>query len=349
MKQAYERLDSVFSKLNPDRHYILPLSGGLDSRLMAAFMAKHLPKDHIHPVTYGYDPRIYEYKYAKQVCKALGLSEPVFHELTSETYTRNLKPFAQKTGGNLGIQHSHLIDYVCNNEHPANLVSSAYSDGVFGFDATKTRDDGCEYLRMAKGSPVYDAIRNDLAPLFNDWRLSSITSLDEYIFLFERHAKLHFWMTNLLADRVNVVTPFTDPVVYDFYFSMPNKYRYRKQGTVDMMEKYFPELRGIKEISSNFFYTGPRTPIRFAHFKAINFLNYLSARFLNDRILINNPFQTETQTYNLRTAHRKLLEWALDHDEFVNMQHINKPRGTATLGYQVINAAYVLALMRGAV
>jgi len=374
LQQSYERFDHVFVGLNPEKHYLLPISGGADSRLMAAFMSKHLPKEHIHPVTYGFDSRILEYRYAKQVCSVLGLPAPIFHHLTPDSYIRNRESLAEITGGCISIQNSHLFD-CCNHKgnlgSPDAICAYGYSDGIVGFDAEQTdekkgRLDNCDYLLQVVHSirefdmplQISDAIRGDLSPIFQEWKgLSSISSFNEYIYLTERNTKFHLLISDMLRDNFHVQIPYADPLIRDFYFSIPNKFRHFKLGTIAMMEKYFPALQKIKTVGSLFGKERFKHPLRYSHFRLLNFLNYLSAGLVKDKVTFLNPYQTETQGYNLRKYHRVLLETAVDYlhdnniiDGSTAEKSIDIPsRGASNyvFRYQLINGAYVLALFKG--
>jgi len=374
LQQCYERFDHVFASLNPQKHYLLPISGGVDSRLMAAFMTKHLPKEHIHPVTYGFDSRILEYRYAKQVCSVLGLPAPIFHQLIPDAYIRNHESLAKITGGCISIQNSHLFD-CCNHKSksgsPEAICAYGYSDGVIGFDAEQTDEkkgklDSCDYLLRVAHSirefdmplQISDAVRDDLSLIYQEWKdLSSISSFNEYVYLTERNTKFHLLISDMLREIFYVKMPYTDPLVCDFYFSVSNKFRHFKLGTIAMMEKYFPALQKIKVIGSLFGKERFKYPLRYPHFRLLNFLNYVSAALVKDKIIFLNPYQTETHGYNLRKYHRGLLERAVDYLQDNNIidggaaeKSLNIPtRGASgyVFRYQLMNGAYVLALFKG--
>ena len=86
----HERLDTVFKALDDSQQYLLGVSGGMDSRLTLAYLNKHLPKEHVHTFTFGYDARVLDYEYAKNVCKVLGRSMPDFYEITDKVYQESI-------------------------------------------------------------------------------------------------------------------------------------------------------------------------------------------------------------------------------------------------------------------
>ena len=335
-RQSYERFDYVYSQLDRNKRYLLPISGGEDSRMMAAFISKYIPREQVRAVTYGYDSRLLEYTYAKKVMSALNFDLPVFHKLTHNSYARNLTAFAELAGGCISIQNSHLFDYIRNADVFSNLdilSCSAYSDGILGFDAIASDAKNetfvdCEYLHILQKwqksikipSDIVEGIESDLQNLYSEWKdNSSISSIDEYIYLVERNNKFHLLLADIARDFAEVFLPFAQPELVDYYLSLPNKYRFRKLGTINMLRKYFPAISSIKSIGSLFGKEGFARPLRFTHFKLINFLNYLSTTYLADKITVVNPYHTENHGYNLRTYHRGLLESAVD---FLNANNL---------------------------
>ena len=374
LQGSYERFDRVFSKLDRDKKYVLPISGGVDSRIVAAFMAKYIPKENVSGITYGYDRRLLEYVYSGQVMSALNYDVPDFHQLTYESYSRNLEPMARMTGGCISIQNAHLFDYLCNSDGYQGtdiLCCSPYSDGILGFDATgfdiKTDSfDDCAYYnrlntwgkQLGLPNEVANAIRSDLEDLFIEWQdNSSISSIDEYVYLVERNNKFHSLLADLAREYSEVFLPFTDPDLVDYYLSAPNVYRFRKQGTIDMTDQYFPAIKGINTIGSLFGVEGFKRPVRFTQFRIFNFINYLAAVLTRDKIHFVNPYQTERHGYNLRKYCRSSLDAAVDYlvdqeivDDFaVKGLKIIPARDSINyvIRYQMINGAYVMKLMKG--
>lgn len=373
LKESFERFDHVFARLNKEKQYLLPISGGVDSRLMAAFMSRHLPKNNIHAITYGFDSRVLEYTYAQQVTSSLGLMSPTFHTLTKDSYTKSLNPLAEIAGGCISIQNCHLFDFISHNEGEdgINVCSSAYSDGIMGFDAKQYDDkrdsfDDCPFHNVLKTwsgkiaipSSISEAIKSDLYKDFLEWRdISTISSVEEYIYLVERNNKFHLLGSDILREYGDIVLPFTEPDITDFYFTISNKFRHRKLGSIDMLKTYFPSLSNIKTIGSLFGREGLKRPYRFSHFRLVNFANYVSANLLNDKMLFFNPYQTETHGYNLRKYHREILKKAVDYlhangvldgslaDTLNNIPTRNSSE--FTLRYQILNGAYVLAHFKG--
>ena len=108
----FERLDEEFSCFKDPSRYVLGLSGGLDSRLALSFLSRHLERERLELFTYGYDERILEYFYSSQVANRFGYQKPLFHQLTDQSYVRALSDLPMESGGQIGIQHCHIFDFL---------------------------------------------------------------------------------------------------------------------------------------------------------------------------------------------------------------------------------------------
>lgn len=141
MQQAadgmYTILDNIFSSLDKNKRYLLGMSGGLDSRITLSFLAKHIPQNNIKLFTYGFDEEILEYVYAKEVANSLGVAVPDFHHLTAASYKEALNYLPSLSGGQISINHCHILDYFSkNNLDDFRHITTYFSDAVFGWDST---------------------------------------------------------------------------------------------------------------------------------------------------------------------------------------------------------------------
>jgi asparagine synthetase B (glutamine-hydrolysing) len=114
-KGLYDKLDSIFSKLDRNQKYIMGISGGMDSCITLAFLSKYIPKENLELFTYGFDERLLEYKYACEVAEALGYNKPKFHKLTKESYENAMNYLPQMSGGQIGINHCHITSFLREN------------------------------------------------------------------------------------------------------------------------------------------------------------------------------------------------------------------------------------------
>jgi len=134
-KGLYDRLDGIFSKLDRNKKYVMGLSGGMDSRITLAFLSKYVPKENLKLFTFGYDENILEYRYAKEIAMTFGYDEPIFYKLTVSSYRNALDYMPKMTGGQIGINHCHMIDFFKSNNLDEYInISTYYTDAIFGYD-----------------------------------------------------------------------------------------------------------------------------------------------------------------------------------------------------------------------
>ena len=137
----YDRLDSIFSKLDRNKKYVMGMSGGMDSRITLAFLSKYIPKENLELFTYGFDERLLEYKYACEITETLSYNKSKFHKLTEESYKDAMEYLPKMSGGQIGVNHCHIIDYIkSNNTKNKVQISTYFSDAIFGWDSDSDKN-----------------------------------------------------------------------------------------------------------------------------------------------------------------------------------------------------------------
>ena len=350
VNEAYARLASVLKNYPQDKFYLLPISGGIDSRLIAATLTKTIPLSNIHSFTFGFDPRIYENIYAKRICELLGISNHEFHLLAPNAYVNATEPFNRATGGAISIAHCHLFDYL-NNKYNASadyLVSGIFADATAGFGAVLTTRDllSSAPLNVLKkrrdefclDHDIYDGIISDLSRLYENWQSgSTLTSFEEYVYCTERNCKLLFSLADLFRDFIQVMIPFTDFELAGYLFGLPYEYREDKTITRIILRNLFSKL-SIPDVSSRPVIWNMKDRMRSYHFKMINYGNMLLSMILSDRFHILNPYQTEDQGSCLRLHNRSLLTVSVDRlmeKGIINETQASKFRKRAYKSYQM--------------
>lgn len=322
-----DKLSQVFSSFDPSSKYLTAISGGVDSRLILALMSRFIPSDNIALMTFGYDERIREYQYAKEVTETFGYEKPVFHKLTPDSYTRCLKSLIRKSGGTIGIQHCHTYDFLHSNCIESDyMISAVYTDALFGyavnlktkFDSNGALEDTSQYNEVNKlcekycvGDEIVKKIIEDLRKIYDLWfGNSTIDSFEEFFYYFERNVKFHINYTYILADNIKLVCPFFDLRILEYLFSLPAKYRYQKRIINLFFDKYFPELNTIGNISSVSKFQKPQKgniTLDFVRFKILNRVNILLSILTGDEVQFLNKYITENHGVNIRLHHRELL------------------------------------------
>lgn len=305
-------------KSYPSVPNVLPISGGLDSRLLAAALRKAAPEAPVTGVTYGYHKCILEYAYAKQVLRRLGWTRPHFHRLEPDSYVRCMDPLVRRTGALIGMQNCHLFDYLMSrgaDDRP--VLSGMYSDGACGYSASidLTGVDKLtafehvsalwkKALSLELPDRIVEGIYADLQAMRADWRNgSSITSFNEYAYVRERNAKFHLLMADSWRMFAPVRLPFADPKVATTFLSLPTRYREHKRCTVLATHHLAPELDGMNNVRSAYWKFGLGSKrLQFEHLW-VGLFNRRIERLLGSRFLLPDRAETERHHFNLHCHH----------------------------------------------
>jgi hypothetical protein len=256
-------LDRIFSRLNPAKHYILGMSGGLDSRLTLAYLSSHISRDNIQLFTYGFDNSILEYKYATDVAEALGVARPVFHQLSPRSYRESLEYLPQMSGGQVAINHCHIIDYLKTKEIKNDVHISTYlSDALFGYECVSPQQindiNNNYYARVARSATelnaeIRDEIISDSMRIFSGFEINSnFSSLDEFKYITERNIKFHVFLAHLQNKHAETLCIYADIELLKYCLTVPIRFRENKNIIDALLNKYFPEISmgNIDNISS---------------------------------------------------------------------------------------------------
>lgn len=85
-KQLLRLCEQYWTLLKPNGFILLPLSGGLDSRLLAMYLSLTGDTKKIKAVTFGFSKKSQEFSIAKRVCEELGIEEHYFHPVSRDSY-----------------------------------------------------------------------------------------------------------------------------------------------------------------------------------------------------------------------------------------------------------------------
>ena len=317
------KLDDIFSKFEVNKKHLLGMSGGLDSRITLAYLSKYIPSEKLHLFTYGFDNKILEFEYAKVIADSLGYHEPEFHKITEASYKNALDYLPKSSGGQIGINHCHIIDYLMvRNWSNVQHISTYFSDAIFGWDCVaqrKTEDVATNhYITLVdKQRFLPNSIRNDIV---NDaLRVyesfdpeANYSSIDEFKYVTERSQKFHMHLASIQGGLIHTVLPYANYDLLVYMLSLPIEFRAQKKILDCVIERHFKKIssRNFKNISSRDF---KNTSSRFQwgekysdltnwyYFKFINRANAFLRVLSNGKIQLFNKYQTEEQENILRS------------------------------------------------
>jgi hypothetical protein len=310
----YSKLDEIFSKLDKNQKYLMGMSGGMDSRITLAFLSKYIPKENLELFTYGFDERLLEYKYACEITKALGYNKPKFHKLTPQSYRKALTYLPKLSGGQIGINHCHIIDYTqtISPNQKYIQISNYFSDALFGYDCVYPKKnenidenyyvnflDNIDYL----DSTIKNEIKVDAKYIFETYDGNfNYSSLSEYKYFTERNQKFHSYLAYI--QNSNLILADYDLLCY--MLSVPIEFREQKKIIDYILDTKFKNISSLKfknissrdfsGVSSSFTLDSKITGfLDFHSFKFINRVNSVLRILTKGDIQIFNKYQTEEQ------------------------------------------------------
>lgn len=270
LKRIDERLNALcrayWDALPEDSYILLPLSGGLDSRLLAIHLAMTGDPSRIRAMTFGFSKRSQEYRLAHRVCKELGISNHRFHQLPREHYGRCVDYFWRFWQGCVSVLHSHMYSFL--REHPpgkALLVSGFFADPVAGY-AAKSVLSSTQSLEASKAYNFFqteieemridDTIANDILGdlrfLFDEWKQGNTAiDFDEYLYLTQRQSKTFCPLLQIYRNYCITAVPFADPSLVNFFLSAPFALRKEKLIMRKLVALRNHHLLNIGDVSSS--------------------------------------------------------------------------------------------------
>lgn len=310
---VWNKLCKIFSQYN-EKNLIMGVSGGLDSRLSLCVMNSVLDMEKIKTFTFGHYSGILDYKLACEACAKLELpTSPSFYKLSGNAYLESME-LPLKTGGGVGINHSHI--YWCLSQmdtQDKTLVSNYYSDAVMGYDCLPIQYEdvveNCAYykkLHLNKfhlDDEMVNNIEKDIRKITDRRaRNSNFSCYDEFIYLVERNPKFHIKLSYAFSERASVVLPYAEYSLLETVLSLPLKYRYRKRIEHLILQNKMGKFRDIsstryagldreeKKIESKCYYN-----FGFLLMRITNLCNSGLNIISGGNIQIPNPYITENQ------------------------------------------------------
>ncbi len=302
----YNKLDDIFSKLDRNQKYIMGMSGGMDSRITLAFLSKYIQKENLELFTYGFDERLLEYKYACDIAETLGYNKPKFHKLTKDSYKKAMDYLPQMSGGQIGINHCHITEYLYKNSYEKyQHISTYYTDAILGWDTKENKHiSNIKYNYFTNklnkinflSQNIKEQISLDSINIFNTINDSlNYCSLDEYKYVTERHQKFHIYLASIQNIFVQTNLPFCNYELLLYSQSIPFKYKQEKILIDYILENNF-NLKKIKNISSRFQWGSRFSTIKeWYNFRLLNRTNAILRPLTKGHIQLFNKYQTEEQ------------------------------------------------------
>lgn len=328
-KKLNHQLNKIAKSLDKNIDYTIGLSGGIDSRITLSYLLKYIKKEKLNLFTYAYSKKSLEYQKAIKISNILNTKKPIFHQLSTNSYKNALSYLPRMSGGQIGINHCHVIDYLKNNLlDNQTYISNYFSDAIFGYatqisnsNEEKLQNPFNEVIENSNFLPIEikEKIKLDSEFITKGFKLKSgISSLNEYIYITERNQKFHNYLFNIQKDFIgNSLSFFNNYDLLVLSLSIPANFKYKKRIEYYILEKYFPEIssKKIGDLSSIYFKTGNKfsSTIKSAKFKLLNRLNALFRIFFKGNFQLYNKYQTEELERVLYSSFKQELQRCCDY------------------------------------
>jgi hypothetical protein len=249
LRQGAAKLREAFAGLfESGREHVVPLSGGLDSRLLLCALLEHTPASNIHTYTYGI-PGCYDYEIGSLVAKHAGTKHVTF-PMNRVTYHRDdLLEVAKREDCQAVLFYNQPLREV-ERLYGGGIFWSGYvGDAVAGsylFDppARSLSDAKRAHLKhrtLVSSTKLHRVSDEELLPYMAGGRLSpDILTWDEQVLFDEAVAK--FTVAHVLWKGFDYKTPLINTPWMDFMFAVPNPLRLDTKLMIDIGRTTYPGL-----------------------------------------------------------------------------------------------------------
>lgn len=360
------------------RQVVMGLSGGMDSRLAALYLALAGadPAD-VHFFTFAASPASYEYLYAKEVAQELGFRPPELFLLEDRHYREALDYLPYWTAGQIGNNHGHIAQYLRYRAprlaKDAVHLSTYYSDALLGWECSGE----VGKLDVASSILYQKALRHPwLPPAIREQVLDDLSSslkyaletkgfssVVEFRYMTERNAKFHLSLAFAQSQFMRTSTAFADYDLLSYVLEVPLSLRKRKRIIDELINFKHPRLSMIGNSSSReYFYgehnlmfrRGLKGKFDYLRFRALNMMNDCAVHLTGGRSGLTNPFQTEEQVAVFRRLFSSRMREALELRPIAELiarsrldaRQLVRPRLRDTIiseKYQLLNLAEAIA------
>ncbi|MCG3733171.1 asparagine synthase-related protein [Vibrio cincinnatiensis] len=306
-----DKLTNIFSRL-PETQYLMGISGGLDSRLSAAYLDKANKAHLVNTFTYCSTKHSLDYQLSQQVCAQFGLAAPSLHILNENAYRSTLDFLPKYTCGQIGIQHAHICSVLSNHKEIGSYtqLSNYFSDALFGYECSGGKSDNIseDTLRRTLNAATHlspfirDEIMEDINKIYSEFNPeANYSSLDEYKYVTERNQKFHMNLAFQQSRFVDTVLPYATYELLEFMMSVPLHFRNRKHILDLLFTSGVVKKPNMQDISSKHFISGNEFSsqglnplIKKIDFKLQNVLSALTAKLTLGRAIFPNKYHTES-------------------------------------------------------
>jgi len=234
------------------KDHVVPLSGGLDSRLILCALLEHTEAKNIRTYTHGI-PGSYDFEIGAQLAKEAGTRHISFPMNTMTYHEDDLLEVARREDCQ-AVLFLNTPSREVERLFGAGTIWSGYvGDAVAGSHLhdppSATLDEAKRaYLRrraFVKSTRLHRCQDDEFLPHVAGGRLDpDVLTWDEQVLFDEGVAK--FTVAHVLWKGFSYKTPLINSDWMDFMFSVPNRYRLDRQLMIDVGRALSPRLFGLR-------------------------------------------------------------------------------------------------------
>lgn len=311
-----ELCEGYWASLGENERLLLPLSGGLDSRLVAAHLTSTGDPNRIVALSFAHSPKSLDFLYAKKVSEILGIPHAL-HSLSPSMYEQFTTDFWTYWHGALSVMHTHLYSALANHSGTKLMISGFYADAVAGYACTAKSpfvthlENSQAYLKLIKKASAFDIpkeivaeIISDLGKIWQQWtHCAPIIDFDEYFYFSQRQPKTFSLLAELYRHYLPTAFPFADELIIDLFLQVPPQLRKAKLVMRRLINMKAPSLKNVPDVSSAFLNETLRDKIKGHIQRNLGRITYLLPRLTGDQIYWISPFMTENLDQAFRVIH----------------------------------------------
>jgi hypothetical protein len=239
---------TISALLVEGRDHVLPLSGGLDSRLILGALLEHLEPQNLQTFTYGVEGS-YDYEIGNSIARDFGTRHtPIC--LSEEAWQLEEELDVARRTDFQGVLFHHPPLAKLDRLYDGALFWSGYvGDAVAGSHlheppSATLEDAKLTHLRhrtLVKSTRLHRSPDRDFLAHMDGGGLNpEVLTWDEQVLFSEACAK--FTAPLVLFREIDFVTPFINTPWMDFMLSVPNRFRLGQQLMIDIGRSAYPEL-----------------------------------------------------------------------------------------------------------
>ncbi len=239
-------LNSIAERYESNATHVVPLSGGMDSRIILAALCEFTEAKNIHTYTFGV-PSAYDYEIPNSVAKKLGTKHTNFNAKDTLYTVDGLIRAAVASDGNTEIFHplvlNRVADYYGSNVtfwsgFAGDLVGGAFGDKLSGENPKQQlinyEKRGIHFLdSVVKDEAVYPYIAN------GD-KMNGYVPSSEACF-WENHVE-RYTGHHIFRNDMRIEAPLVDTHLLKFFFTVPKNERMNKKFFNESFASIFPEV-----------------------------------------------------------------------------------------------------------